>query len=70
MKVLIVPRRSGEATACHPFAIELAWEPQRDDVIEHSHDPVAGVVWLSLTVEQRRHTADGMVLVCRGTVAP
>ena len=70
MRATIIPHRYGEAKSDHPFAHDLEWEPQRDDVIERAADPVAGVVWLSLTVEQRRHTADGMVLVCRGVVTP
>ena len=70
MKATIIPHRYGEANPGHPFAVTLDLEPHRDDVIEHARDPVAGVVWLSLTVEQRRHTSDGLVLVCRGVVAP
>ena len=69
MRATIIPHRYGEANPDRPFAHELEWEPHRDDVIEHARDP-AGVEWLSLTVEQRRHTSAGLVLVCRGVVAP
>ena len=69
MKVTIIPHRYGAANTDRPFEVTLDLEPQRDDVIEHARDP-AGVEWLSLTVEQRRHTSAGLVLVCRGVVAP
>lgn len=67
MKATIIPHRYGEEIADRPFAMTFTVEPQRDDVIEHADG--AGVTWLSLTVEQRRHTSEGLVLVCRGVVA-
>jgi hypothetical protein len=68
MRATIIPHRYGEANPDRPFAMSFVVEPQRDDVIEHADG--AGVAWLSLTVEQRRHTSEGLVLVCRGVVAP